>query len=292
MLSQQLINGLISSAAICLVALGFALVYRVTGLFHIAHGALYVAGMYVTYACISIAGLALGFAIMVGVGITIALGLVFEIGVSRPLRRKKSSILVIFVASLGFYVVLQNVISLLFGNGTRSIRTWSIREGWEILGAHITPVQVIIIASAITLSIAVMIFQRWTKMGQGMRAVASDPELASISGLNVNNIILLTFVLGSALAGIAGIVVSLDADMTPTMGMRALLMGVVAVIVGGRNSIPGVALGALILGMTQHLGTWQISAKWQDAIVFVILLIFLLFRPQGFFGKKMRTVHV
>jgi branched-chain amino acid transport system permease protein len=193
---------------------------------------------------------------------------------------------------LGVYIVLQNVISLLFGDDTKSIRTWPVREGWNIFGARITPVQVIIIASAVVLFLAVIIFLKWTKIGKAMRAVASDPDLALISGINVNNVILFTFAIGSALAGIAGILVSLDVDMTPTMGMHALLMGVVAVIIGGRNSIVGVALGALLLGMAQHLGTWWISSKWQDAIAFVILLIFLLFRPQGFFGKKLRTAHV
>ena len=122
-----------------------------------------------------------------------------------------------------------------------------------------------------------------------MRAVANDSELARVAGIESDKIILLTFALGSALAGIAGILVALDVDMTPTMGMNALMMGVVAVIIGGVGSIPGIALGALLLGMAQHLGVWFISSQWQDAIAFVILLLFLLFRPQGFLGKKVKT---
>ena len=132
-------------------------------------------------------------------------------------------------------------------------------------------------------------FLKYTKIGQAMRAVANDPELASVTGIETDRVILSTFALGSALAGIAGILVALDVDMTPTMGMNALLMGVVAVIIGGIGSIPGVALGALLLGMAQQFGIWKISSQWQDAIAFVILLIFLLFRPQGFLGKKVRT---
>ena len=122
-----------------------------------------------------------------------------------------------------------------------------------------------------------------------MRAVANNPELARISGIESDRVILSTFALGSALAGIAGILVALDVDMTPTMGMNALMMGVVAVIVGGVGSIPGVALAALLLGMAQHLGVWYISSQWQDAIAFVILLTFLLFRPEGFMGKRVKT---
>ena len=125
-----------------------------------------------------------------------------------------------------------------------------------------------------------------------MRAVANDPELASVSGIDSGKVILLTFALGSALAGVAGILVAFDVDMIPTMGMNALMMGVVAVIIGGVGSIPGIALGSLLLGMAQHLGVWFISSQWQDAIAFAILLIFLLFRPQGFLGKKIKKANI
>jgi len=125
-----------------------------------------------------------------------------------------------------------------------------------------------------------------------MRAVANNPELARISGIESDRVILSTFALGSALAGIAGILVALDVDMTPTMGMNALMMGMVAVIIGGVGSIPGIALGSLLLGIAQHLGAWFISSQWQAAIAFVVLLIFLLFRPQGFLGKKIKKVSI
>ncbi len=101
-----------------------------------------------------------------------------------------------------------------------------------------------------------------------------------------------SFAIGSALAGIAGILVSLDVDMTPTMGMNALMMGVVAMIVGGVGSIWGIVLGSLLLALAQNLGVWYISSQWQDAIAFAILLISLLFKPEGFFGKKLKKAEV
>lgn len=122
--------------------------------------------------------------------------------------------------------------------------------------------------------------------------MANYSELANASGIESDKVILLTFALGSALAGIAGILFALDMDMTPTMGMNALLMGVVAVIIGGVGSIPGIALGALLIGMAQQFGVWKIGSQWQNAIAFVVLLIFLLFRPQGFFGKKIKKVSI
>ena len=151
-----------------------------------------------------------------------------------------------------------------------------VKEGINILGARITPIQITIIAVSLLLVAFCFFLLKYTKIGQTMRAVANNPELASISGIDSDRVILSAFALGSALAGIAGILVALDVDMTPTMGMRALLMGVVAVIIGGVGSIPGVALGALLLGMAQHLGVWKISSQWQDAIAFIILVLFLL----------------
>ncbi len=125
-----------------------------------------------------------------------------------------------------------------------------------------------------------------------MRAVANDPELAQISGIDTDRIILWTFAVGSALAGFAAILISLDIDMTPTMGLYALMMGMVAVIIGGTGNITGAACGGLLLGLAQHLGVWKISSKWQDSIAFFILLVFLLFRPHGFFGRKVKKIQV
>ena len=125
-----------------------------------------------------------------------------------------------------------------------------------------------------------------------MRAVANDAQLSDISGLNSDRVIFWTFAIGSGLAGIAGILISFDLDMTPTMGMNALLMGVVAVIIGGVGNLPGVVLGALLLALAQHIGLWYLSSQWQDAIAFVILLVFLIFRPQGFLGKKVKKATV
>jgi len=289
---QILTNVLICTSEYILLGASFALVYSVVRFFHFAHGVVYVWGAYLAYLMARVVGLPLGLAIPVAVVGAALVGMGIELAIYRPLRKKKASSLILLVASLGVYIVLQNVISLLFGDDTKSIRTWPVREGLNVFGARITPVQIIIIASAVVLFIAVTLFLKLTKMGKAMRAVANDPELALISGINVNRVILFTFALGSALAGVAGILVSCDVDMTPTMGMRALMMGVVVVIIGGRNSIPGVALGALLLGMAQHLGVWHISSKWQDSIAFVILLIFLLIRPQGFFGRKMKTATV
>jgi branched-chain amino acid transport system permease protein len=288
-MAQLLANSIVFASVYLIVAVGFALIYHITRFFHFAHGFVFTAGAYLTFFFKVWFGFSLVFSISLAIGLTAVLGCLIEISIYRPLRHKGASSLILLLASLGIYVVLQNILSLIFGDDTKTIRSGIVEEGINILGARITPVQLAIIAVSLFLLVCCFFFLKYTKMGQAMRAVANDPELARVSGIESDRVILSTFALGSALAGIAGILVALDVDMTPTMGMDALLMGVVAVIIGGVSSIPGVALGALLLGMAQQFGVWKISSQWQDAIAFVILLLFLLFRPQGFLGKKVKT---
>jgi branched-chain amino acid transport system permease protein len=289
MINQLILNGIIAGSIYTLVAVGFAVIYRTVRFFHFAHGVVFTAGAYFTYLFKAWLGWPVIVAAPLSIGLCALLGIIIEVSVYRPLRHKESSALILLLASLGIYIVLQNIISMVFGDDTKTIRSGIVKEGINILGARITPAQIAIIIVSLLLLVSCFIFLKYTKKGQAMRAVANDPELARVSGIESDRVILSTFALGSALAGIAGILVALDVNMTPTMGMNALLMGVVAVIIGGVGSIPGIALGALFLGMAQHLGAWNIGSQWQDAIAFVILLIFVLFRPQGFLGKKVKT---
>lgn len=290
MINQLIVNGIIAGSVYTLVAVGFAVIYRTVKFFHFAHGVVFTAGAYFVYFFKAWLGWPDLVAIPVSTGLCTVLGILIEISVYRPLRHKGSSSLILLLASLGIYIVLQNILSMVFGDDIKTIRSGIVKEGINILGAKITPIQLTIIIVSLLLLVSCFLFLKYMKIGRAMRAVANDSELARVAGIESDKVILLTFALGSALAGIAGILVALDVDMTPTMGMNALMMGVVAVIIGGVESIPGIAMGGLLLGMAQHLGVWKISSQWQSAIAFVILLIFLLFRPRGFLGKKVKKV--
>lgn len=292
MINQLILNGIIAGSVYTLVAVGFALIYRTVRFFHFAHGVIFTAGAYFTYLLKAWLDWPVIVAAPVSIGLCAMLGVFIETSIYRPLRHKGSSSLILLLASLGIYIVLQNIISMAFGDDTKTIRSGIVKEGINILGARITPVQITIIIVSLLLLVSCFIFLKYMKIGHSMRAVANDSELARVAGIESDKVILMTFALGSALAGIAGILVALDVDMTPTMGMNALMMGVVALIIGGVGSIPGIALGALLLGMAQQFGVWKIGTQWQDAIAFVVLLIFLLFRPQGFLGKKIKKVSI
>jgi len=279
-------NILVAASTILLVGLGFSLIFTVTRFFHFAHGIVFTAAAYVAFALQAGAGLpgvvAWGLAV-VAAGL---LGAGIEAAVYRPLRAKGGSALVLLLASLGVYFLLQNAISMTFGDDTKQLRTATVAGGIDLAGARLTSVQLATFGTAALLVAGVAVLLRTSRLGRAMRAVACDPTLADVCGVRSYRVILWTFTLGSALAGVAGVLVALDVDMTPTMGMNALMMGVVAVIIGGVGSIPGIALGALLLATAQQTTTWFFGSQWQEVVAFLVLVVFLLFRPRGFLGAR------
>ena len=253
---QVIFNIFFVSSIYSVIALSFMKLYQLTRFFHFAHAVVYTSGAYFTFLFSQLFGFPLYISIPLAVVSACLLGCMMELLVYKPLRKRDSTKLILLLASLGIYIVLQNVISMVFGDDTKSIRTWPVVVGLNIFGARITPVQIVIVVSSLLLVVMVAGYLMLGKTGKAMRAVANDAELANISGINSNKIILISFAIGSALAGAAGILVSLDVDMTPTMGMNALMMGVVAMIVGGVGSIRGIILGSLLLALAQNFGVW------------------------------------
>lgn len=159
-------------------------------------------------------------------------------------------------------------------------------EGYQILSAIITLIQMLIISVSIVLFTILWIIVDKTKMGKAIRAVADDSVGASVSGIYPEKVILYAFGIGSVLAGMAGVLISLETNIEPTMGFNAILKGIIASIISGIGSVPGAVLGGFFLGIVENLGIWKIQAGWKDTIAFGVLIIFLLFRPQGILGTK------
>lgn len=286
MLQQLLLNGIIAGSIYSLVALGFALIYQTVRFFHFAHGAVYTFGAYFAYLFYIQLGLDQLIAFPLACVATMLLGVLLEAGIYKPMRNRRATDLTLLIASLGLYIVLQNIISMVWGDDTKTMRTGEVVEGHEFLGARITDIQIVIIVTSIFLIALMALMLSKTKFGKALRALANDPELARLSGINSDRYIMYAFAIGSFFAAIASILISFDTDMTPTMGFNALVMGVIAVIVGGIGSLPGAALGGLLIGLAQNLGVYWLPSKWQDTIAFAILIVFLLFRPHGILGKK------
>ncbi len=286
MQTQFIVNAIIAGSVYALIAIGFTVIYKTVRFFHFAHGVVYTAGAYFAYTLII--SLYLNFAISFFLSIVLAgvLGVAIDRFVYYPLRQQNASNLIFLLASFGVFIFLQNLIQLIYGAQILTIRTGPIKEGHHFLGAVITDIQISILVVAIILMIFLWLFMQKTKLGKAMRAVADDPVAANVVGINPERIIRTSFAIGSALAGAAGILISFETNIEPTMGFSALLKGIIASIIGGIGSIPGAVLGGFFLGLAENLGIWKISAGWKDCIAFVILIVFLLIRPWGFLGTK------
>jgi len=285
---QLLANAIALASTIFILASGFALIYRLTHCLHFTHAVVFTCGAYFAFVCHKSLDIPLFPSLLVAVTCAACLGAGLEIGVYRPLRRKGSSSLCVILASLGAYVALENAVSLCFGDDVKSIRSSSVEEGIVLCGARVTPWQIAICCSALFVFVALQLVLEKTRFGKAVRAMASDRELASTAGVEADRVTLATFVIGSALAGVSGVLVALDVNMTPGMGLNPFLLGVVAVVVGGIRSLPGIAIGALLLAMAQSAAAWRFGSQWQNTIAFFILLAFLLARPEGVMGKKLR----
>jgi branched-chain amino acid transport system permease protein len=304
MFRQLLVNGFIVGSIYALVALGFTTIYRTIRFFHFAHGVVYAVGAYLAYAVISwqLSGLGgqgsdisgrlsvvscqWGVAILAGIVGAGVVGIGIDRLVYRPLRKKKAPNLVFLLASFGVFIFIQNLLQLVFGAQILTLRTGPVKEGHHFLGAVITDTQILILVVSFLLAAGLWVFIKKTKLGKAMRAVADDRIAASVVGINPERTILAVFAVGSALAGAAGILISLETNIEPTMGLNAILKGIIASIIGGIGSIPGALFGGLFLGMAENLGIWKISAGWKDCVAFVILIVFLLVRPGGIMGAK------
>lgn len=283
---QLVLNGIIVGGIYALIALGFAVIYRTVKFFHFAHGVVYAVGAYIAYSLIISLGINPVISFFLASALAGIVGVLIDRLVYRPLRKRKAPNLVFLIASFGVFIFIQNLLQLIYGAQILTIRTGPVKEGHHILGAVITNIQILILVVSCLLFVCLWLFFKKTKLGKAMRAVADDPLAASVVGINPERIILAAFAIGSALAGAAGILISLETNIEPTMGMNAILKGIIASIIGGIGSIPGAMFGGLFLGIAENLGIWKISAGWKDCIAFVILIVFLLVRPGGIMGIK------
>lgn len=285
-LPQLVANSLIAAGTYALIAMGFSLIYGTTKFFNLAHGVMAAVGGYVVFWLTNqFAGMPLLCAAALGVLGAALIGLLLDRVVYRPLRARKASTMVLLVASLGAFTVIQAVLAMLFTSQFQTLATAVSETVYQIAGASITETQVIILGSAVVVLVLLMLLLKLSVFGKAVRAVSDDEEVAKIAGINTEKIIAWTFFLGSGIAGLAGVLIGFDTGIQPTMGLDLLIKGVIAAIVGGVGSVSGALLGAVLLGFVENFGIWKISGEWKDAIAFALLIVFLIFRPKGIINK-------
>lgn len=284
--SPLIINSIIVGSTYALLVLGFNLIYGATKFFNVAHGAFAVVGGYAVLFFFKMLKLNLPLSVTAGIVCAGTLGLLSDKIIFSPLRKRQASGVIMFVASLGLLTAIQSVIAMLFTNEFQILtESFLTKNTYKIFNGVITDVHIAIIISIIAITSCLMIMLKKTKFGTAVKAVSDDEEVAKILGINSERIINKVFLLGSAIAGLGGILIGFDLGLTPTMGMGLLLKAVTAAIIGGAGNIYGGLSGAFLLGFAENLGSWKLSGEWTDAIAFLLLIIFLIFRRHGIMGR-------
>lgn len=281
----NLINGLSLGSIYAIIAIGYTMVYGIAKMLNFAHGDIIMVGAYIAFTVITTLSLPVGLGILAAVAGCTLLGVAIEKVAYKPLR-KAGSPLAVLITAIGVSYFLENMALLIFGSDPKifssvvPFRTVTIGP-FTIPGTTIVSIIVSLILVA-----ALQLFINRTKPGQAMLAVSQDRDAASLMGISVNGTISLTFAIGSAMAGIAGVLLcSAYPSLSPYTGAMPGIKAFVAAVLGGIGSIPGAMIGGLLLGIIEILARTYISSQLSDAIVFSVLIIVLLVKPTGLMGK-------
>lgn len=282
---QQIINGLSLGSIYALIALGYTMVYGIIKLINFAHGDIYMIGAFIGLYCGTKLNLSLIPTLIISMLGAALVGVIVEKVAYKPLRN--SPRITLLITAIGVSILLQNSMRLLLGPSPKAFPKLLSQEVINIGSLSIETSKILMFAVSIILVLLLQIIVYKTKVGKAMRGASHDIEAASLMGINVDNIISLTFAIGSALAGAAGVLVSLSFTVVePYMGTIPGLKAFIAAVLGGIGSIPGALVGGLLIGVTENLTKAYISTTLSDAIVFGILIIILLVKPTGLLGKK------
>ncbi|MBM4135577.1 MAG: branched-chain amino acid ABC transporter permease [Nitrospira sp.] len=294
MFLQQLLNGLTLGSVYALIALGYTMVYGILELINFAHGEIYMVGAYLGiiflgfFTAIGLTSYSLTLALFLTVLLSIifcsSYGFTIEKIAYKPLRNAPR--LSPLISAIGVSIFLQNYVMLTQGATDKVFPPLFENSAFEFLSVRITSIQLFIILTAGVLMILLRFFVRKTRMGKAMQAVAQDKTMASLVGININTIISITFIIGSGLAAVAGLMVAIYYGLVNySIGYIAGIKAFTAAVLGGIGSIRGAMFGGIILGLVESLGAGYISSEYKDAYAFIILVIILLVKPEGLFGR-------
>lgn len=301
-LIQQLINGLVVGSIYALIALGYTMVYGILQLINFAHGEVVMMGAMITISAIGLLthlGVHLPGPLMVFAGLLIALPVTMLLGFTieriayRPLR--KAPRLAPLITAIGVSILLQQVAVLIWKNNPRSFPDLLPHDIHNVFGAVITDLQIVIVLLALIVMAGLLFMVEKTKLGRAMRAVSMNQAVAGLMGVNINVIISTTFVIGSGLGALAGVMVGANYGLAyPTMGFMIGLKAFTAAVLGGIGNLAGAVAGGLMLGLIESVGAGYLGpltggvlgSQYQDIFAFLVLILVLVFRPSGLLGER------
>jgi neutral amino acid transport system permease protein len=284
--AQRSVNGIVSGSYFALGAIGLTLVYGILKLVNFAQGDMLTFGAYIAFVFDATLDTPLAVALVAGVLATAALGVAQELAMWRPMRAKKAGMLQLLLMSLGLAFVLRYVIQFIWGTEPRSLDA-DVTSSISFLGLSIGETELIVVIISFVVLAAVATMLRVTSLGRQMRALADNFDLAETTGIDTGQVVLKTWLLAGGLAGLAGVlVVAATGSLTPNTGFYLLLPLFAAVVLGGIGNAYGALAGGLVIGLTQEWSTLVVESQWKVAVSFLVLIIVLIVRPQGIFGRE------
>lgn len=280
---QLTVYGIVLGSVFSLGAIGLSLVYGILRFPHFAHGDLLTLGAYITLVFVAGLNLPVLVALPMGVAGTMAVAVGIDQVLYKRLRRVAPVILLI--ASVGVALILRSAIQIIWGPDNK-VYEQGIQFPWRIMGVGIKPDHVIIVCGAALLVVALHLFLQRTKTGKAMRAMSDNADLAQVTGIEVNRIIIWTWIIGGGLAAAAGIFLGMDTRLHPVMGWRVLLPIFAAAILGGIGKPYGAIAGGLVIGLAQEYATMFLSPPYKPAVAFAIMVVMLIFKPTGLFAGR------
>ncbi|MFA5665028.1 branched-chain amino acid ABC transporter permease [Castellaniella sp.] len=285
--AQLLLSGIANGSHYAMLAIGFGLIFSTTRVTHFAYGPLYALSAYLFWFFATALHWPLAGAIVVGILLSAFIGTLTYRFIYQPFQASNSSDLVILIASLGLFIIIENLVGIVFGTGSRVLD--DVAADIYLLGPVVlTSTQVWQVLMLVLTSLLLALFLHASRFGKAIRAMADNPEMARIVGIDTRRVSLVVFALGTAIAAAPALLILVKDGASPYMGFHAVFMAFIAVVVGGVGSLRGAVLGGLILGLAEGIGLIRIPTEWQSSIAFVVLFIVMLVRPQGLFGRILR----
>ena len=285
--AQFFFNGVVAGSVYALVALGFALIFTASRVFHFAHGGVYAVSAFAGYTAMVVLGMGLLAGFVAATVVGALLGLAINAVLYEPMKAGGVSPFVAMISSFGVLIILSNLVAIIWGSNPTVLSPGGQATIYRVGPVFTTGAQLRIIGFAMVLAVLLWIFFRYTRLGIAIRAMGNDAELAEVVGMPSRRLRDISFVVGSALVGVSAMLIGLTVGIIDfNMGFDIMLMATVAMIIGGLGNVGAAAAGGFVLGVIQNVAIWKIESKWQLAISFAILILVLLFRPSGLFGER------